>query len=237
VTIAASGDRDLGVYVFSTGVLFEALKDNLDRRSGCDLGRDIWPALAGGVRVHTCDFPGYWREIQTLDDYYNANMDLVQPEPLFKPFDGNACGKASVFSGARVSRSVLSFGVCIGQHAWVENSVILPGAHVGKGARIRRAIVEEGVQIPEGYRVGWDAAEDAKQHTITSSGIVVVSHSPGWSRNINLRGPQSRFLIQQSALADRQSGTSFCNILINGIPKKIDKDSAQGCSRLPIGDC
>jgi glucose-1-phosphate adenylyltransferase len=182
VTIASAGRRPIGVYVFSTGALLEMLHETRALGFGGDLARDVLPSLARSDRIQTYDFPGYWREIKTLDDYYNANMDLVQPEPMFRPFAGNACGKASVFSGARVSRSVLSFGVCIDQHAWVESSVILPGAHVGKGARLRRAIVEEGVWIPDGYRAGWDAVEDGKHHNISSSGIVVVSQTPAPSR-------------------------------------------------------
>src|SRR5262249_8318374 len=113
VTAVSAGRWPMGIYVFCSGALLKMLSQICVRGQGGDLVQDVLPSLAESVRVETYDFPGYWRQIKTVDDYYNANMDLVRPEPLFKPFARDACGKASVFSGARVSRSVLSFGVCI----------------------------------------------------------------------------------------------------------------------------
>ena len=182
----------MGVYVFKTDVLTHSLLENCERAFGYDFGHHIIPALIGCARVFAFDFrdevedsPRYWRDIGTIDSYYRASMDLVQPMAPFKAHMSGAWHSAAlpevaarVSSSAHASHSVLSSGVRIEKNASIENSVLMPGVRVGQGARIRRAIIEEGVQIPADFRVGWNIEHDQTHYTISPNGVVVVSETP-----------------------------------------------------------
>jgi len=180
---------NMGVYVFKTDVLAQALHEYCDTGRGYDFGHDIIPSLIQSGRVFAYDFrdenhgkPRYWRDIGTLDSYYQASMDLVQPHPPFNPYIKDASRSrplapitVSLAGKAHVARSVLSPGVRIEQGAFVEDCVLMPGVHVGKNASLLRAVVDEGVTIPAGFRAGFDARQDGARYIVTETGVVVVS--------------------------------------------------------------
>jgi glucose-1-phosphate adenylyltransferase len=188
----------MGVYVFRR----KALLDIADRATPLetDFGRDIVPMLIRARKVAAYDFGSsprnYWRDVGSLDSYFQANMDLLGSRPKFDmEIDSHwpmyAAGDSSTVktSSSRVSRraligswriehSVVSHGACIGRGALVENSVILPGAQVGKSVQLRNTIVAEGVSIPDGSKVGMNMTEDRTRFMVTAGGVVVVNAAP-----------------------------------------------------------
>ena len=140
----------------------------------------------------------YWRDVGTLDAYYDANLDLCSVEPNFNLYDlewptytlwhNNPPAKTVlsaevtdsllcpgvVVSGSTVSRSVLSDRCYLADGASVEESILMSGVRVGEGCKLRRTIVDKWVEIPEGTEIGYDPAKDAERFEITESGIVVV---------------------------------------------------------------
>ena len=147
----------------------------------------------------------YWRDVGTLDAYYEANMDLCRVNPEFNLYDpewplrthqvqappakfvfadqGRRCGTAldsmisagCIISGSSIRGSVLCPNVRVHSFCVVEDSILMPGVRVGRHARIRRAIVDRDVFIPRGAQVGYNELEDRKRHTVTESGIAVVT--------------------------------------------------------------
>jgi len=206
----------MGNYVFSTDLLLNELhKDAENERSSHDFGKDILPGLIGRADMFAYDFqtnvipgdpiasPQYWRDVGTLDAYYEASMDLrsVSPElnlynrqwPLRTAgyFDAPAkfvfdeedrrgmavdsiIAGSSIVSGAYVARSVLGRGVRVHTGAVVEDSVIFDNCDVGRHAQVRKAILDKNVKIPENARVGYDLESDRKKWHVTESGIVVI---------------------------------------------------------------
>jgi glucose-1-phosphate adenylyltransferase len=206
----------MGNYVFSTDLLLSELhKDAETEGSSHDFGKDILPSLIGRADMFAYDFqtnvipgdpiasPQYWRDVGTLDAYYEASMDLrsVSPElnlynrqwPLRTAgyFDAPAkfvfdeegrrgmavdsiVAGSSIISGAYVARSVLGRGVRVHTGAIVEDSVIFDNCDVGRHAKVRRAILDKNVKIPAGTKVGYDLAADRKKWHVTESGIVVI---------------------------------------------------------------
>jgi glucose-1-phosphate adenylyltransferase len=204
----------MGNYIFATRTLLRELHDDaaLDSSSH-DFGRDILPKMAGKGEMYAYDFqtnqiPGepnsaYWRDVGTIDAYYEANMDLRSvapelnlynrewplrtasyPEPPAKfTFDEeNRRGQAidstvsggCILSGGVVRNSVLSRGVKVHAGALVEDSIILDNCDIGRRAKIKRAILDKNVRIPEDAKIGYDLEQDRKFHHVTESGIVVV---------------------------------------------------------------
>jgi glucose-1-phosphate adenylyltransferase len=187
----------MGVYVFRKKVLVETLRNHCDEGRGYDFGHDIIPSMIQTGRTYAYDFrdelgesPRYWRDIGTIDAYYQASMDLVGSDPVFDPFANDgwpseptrhpAAGakRATVCRRAKVMNSVVSRDVHIEDGAIVENSVLMPGVHIGKGTRLHRAIVEEEVHLPAGSCAGFDLGHDREHHTVTREGVVVVSQIP-----------------------------------------------------------
>jgi glucose-1-phosphate adenylyltransferase len=207
----------MGNYVFDAEALVKAVTaDAEDVNSRHDMGGDIVPMFveAGTAAVYDFirnDVPGstprdrdYWRDVGTLDAYYEANMDLIAIEPVFNLYNdewplftgsmslppakfvhagpgrlGHAADSivspGVVISGATVSRSVLSPGVRM--HSWSQatDSVLMDGVIVNRHAQVHRAILDKNVVVPEGGRVGVDRDEDlARGYTVTESGITVV---------------------------------------------------------------
>jgi glucose-1-phosphate adenylyltransferase len=142
-----SGRISMGVYVFHTGVLREALEQDSGRKSAHDFGKDILPALVERGRVLAHPVPDYWQDIGTLDSYYGANMDLLSREPafpledprwpIFTPSTENP--PARLGPRARVRSSIVTHGTIV--NGTVEHSILFPGAVVEEGAVVRGSIV------------------------------------------------------------------------------------------------
>jgi glucose-1-phosphate adenylyltransferase len=205
----------MGVYLFSTPVLLEALKEDAeDDSSSHDFGRDVLPKLMGRRRVVAYDFVDenkkdtiYWRDVGTLEAYYEANMDLVAVSPVFNLYDqewplrtsmppmppakfvfaseGRGTGLAldsivsqgCIVSGGRVMRSILSPGVRIDSHASVENSLLFSGVQVGANSRIRNCIVDHNVKIPEHAIIGLDPEANRREGHTVTDSGLVVVHA------------------------------------------------------------
>jgi glucose-1-phosphate adenylyltransferase len=202
----------MGIYVFNTGALLRALHDDAqDRDSTHDFGRDVIPRELARARVIAYDFRDvnskesrYWRDVGTLDAYYEANMDLVDVTPEFNLYDqrwpirtkvtqqppakfvfaqeGRRMGVAvdsvvsagCIVSGGRVLHSVLSPGVRVNSYCEVDYSILLPGVEIGRYSRIRRAIINTGVKIPESSVIGFDAVADRAKGYHVTEGGIVV---------------------------------------------------------------
>jgi glucose-1-phosphate adenylyltransferase len=206
----------MGNYVFSTGVLVDAVTvDAADESSSHDIGGDLIPALVERGEAQVYDFtanvvPGvserehsYWRDVGTIDAYYDAHMDLVSVDPVFDLYnrewpilswseprppakflfeDVGRTGHAVdsmvsagvIVSGATVRRSILSPDVHLHSYSEVEGSVLMHGVDVGRNAIVRRAIVDKNVRIEDGAQVGVDAAADHERFVVSPGGIVVI---------------------------------------------------------------
>jgi glucose-1-phosphate adenylyltransferase len=202
----------MGIYVFNIDALISALEsDAADAESHHDFGKNIIPALIAGGNVFSYSFydenkksAKYWRDIGTLDAYYEANMDLCQVNPEFNLYDpewplrtyqpqappakfvfaeegrkGEALDSlispGCIVSGSRISGSILCPNVRVHSFCSVEQSILMPGVRVGRHARIRRAIIDRDVLLPRGAYIGFNPEEDRKRHTVTDDGIVVVT--------------------------------------------------------------
>jgi glucose-1-phosphate adenylyltransferase len=206
----------MGNYVFRTETLLEALReDAFDDGSVHDMGRNIVPMLVERGVAEVYDFAdnvvpgsterdrGYWRDVGTLDSYFDAHMDLISVHPVFNLYnrswpiltsvpphppakfvhesagrtgaaiDSLVCNGA-IISGGTVRRSVVSPGVRVHSRALVEDSVLLHGAEVGEGAVVRRAILDKHVRIGPGVHIGGDPQRDRAAGLKISDGGVVV---------------------------------------------------------------
>jgi glucose-1-phosphate adenylyltransferase len=211
----------MGIYLFQTRILLDALRaDAADPDSSHDFGHDVLPRLIGSCPVAAYDFHDlndktalYWRDVGTLDAYFEANMDLVSVNPEFNLYDsrwpvrtrmpqsppakfvfaqeGRRMGVATdsivspgvIISGGRVNKSVLSPGVRVNSYCEIENSILLHGATVGRYARISNAIVDSGVHIPEGAIVGGDFESSRAAGYKVTGGGVVVVGRPDAERS------------------------------------------------------
>jgi glucose-1-phosphate adenylyltransferase len=203
----------MGIYIFDTDVLVrEVRRDAEDESSSHDFGKDIIPKLvAEDEGVYAYLFwdenkkeSKYWRDVGTLDAYYDASMDLVQVDPVFNLYDpewplrtyqpqfppakfvfsesgrrGHAMDSivsmGCIVSGSEIVRSVLSPGVRVHSYCDIQDSILLPNAVVNRQSRVRRAIIDRNVVLPPGSQIGYDPGQDRKRHTVTESGVVVVS--------------------------------------------------------------
>jgi glucose-1-phosphate adenylyltransferase len=202
----------MGIYIFDMKELVPVLEADARRSTTHDFGKDIIPELVSRAPVYAYRFMDenkkeakYWRDIGTLDAYYDANMDLCRVNPDFNLYDpewplrthqvqappakfvfadeGRRCGQAldsiisagCIISGSRIAGSVLCPNVRVHSFCTVEQSILMPGVRVGRHARIRRAIVDRDVFIPRGAQIGYNSEEDRQRHTVTESGIVVVT--------------------------------------------------------------
>jgi glucose-1-phosphate adenylyltransferase len=202
----------MGIYIFDMKVLVPALEADAARSTNHDFGKDIIPDLISQVPVYAYRFYDenkkegkYWRDIGTLDAYFDANMDLCHVNPDFNLYDpewplrtyqvqappakfvfaddGRRCGQAldsiisagCIISGSRVSGSVLCPNVRVHSFCDVDQSILMPGVRVARHARIRRAIIDRDVSIPRGARIGYNEEEDRRRHTVSDGGIVVVT--------------------------------------------------------------
>lgn len=200
----------MGVYVFNTEILVRRLIEDARSDSTHDFGRDIIPAMIGKDQIFAFDFrlgdpggTGYWRDVGTIDAYFEANMDLISVIPQLNLYDpqwpiltyqsphppaktvlaeegrvgtalNSIISNGCIISGGSVKRSILSPRVMIHSYVEVEDSILMEGVDVGRYAKIRRTIIDKDVQIPQGMEIGYNLDEDAKRFTVTASGIVVV---------------------------------------------------------------
>ena len=206
---AAMCSVSMGIYLFSTRVLLEAL------RQDHEFGRDVLPRLVGeGQAVFAYDFVDennrgspYWRDIGTLDAYYEANMDLVSVAPVFNLYDeawplrtyqpqyppakfvfaedGRRMGvgvnsmvcSGCIVSGGRVMNSILSAGVRVNSYSEIESSILFHDVNVGRHSRLRRVIVDTGIQLEERTEIGLDPEEDRRRGHFVTEAGVVVVHA------------------------------------------------------------
>ncbi len=200
----------MGIYIFNTEVLVRRLIEDTRSDSSHDFGKDIIPMMIGRDRVFAFDFrrgdcggTGYWRDVGTIDAYYEANMDLISVTPQLNLYDSqwpiltyqppsppaktvwieegrvgtalnSIISNGCIISGGNVRRSILSPRVTIHSFAEIEDSILLEGADVGRNAKIKRTIIDKEVEIPPGMEIGYHLDDDAKRFTVTDSGIVVV---------------------------------------------------------------
>jgi glucose-1-phosphate adenylyltransferase len=227
----------MGVYIFNTDVLVRALETDAALPTTHDFGRDIIPRLIQQERVYAYSFydenkkaSKYWRDIGTIDAYFEASMDLCQVNPEFNLYDpewplrtyqpqappakfvfadaGRRCGQAldsvispgCIVSGSTIHGSVLCPNVRVHSFAHIEQCILMPGVRVGRHARMRRAIIDRDVLIPRGALIGYDAEEDRRRHTVSESGVVVVC-----SEDEPLIGPLTEEALRLEAEADRQA--------------------------------
>jgi glucose-1-phosphate adenylyltransferase len=202
----------MGIYVFNRDVLLRALhEDAQNAESTHDFGRDVIPAQLAKALVVAYDFHDinaknvrYWRDVGTLDAYYEANMDLVSVVPEFNLYDrrwpirtrvtqqppakfvfaqeGRRMGVAvdsivsagAIVSGGRVSHSVLSPGVRVNSYCEVEYSILMPNVEIGRYSRLRRTIVNTGVKVPDSSIIGFDPEDDRRAGHHVTEGGIVV---------------------------------------------------------------
>ncbi len=206
----------MGNYIFTTAALVDALVRDADNpESKHDVGGDIIPMMAreGGAAVYDFDTNnvpgttdrerGYWRDVGTLDSYYDGHMDLVSVHPVFNLYNehwpiyswhqplppakfvfneegrrgmalDSLVSEGAIVSGGCVRKSILSARVFVHSGADVEGSVLMDRVDVGRDAVVRNAIIDKNVVIPPGYRIGCDPAADAERFTVSANGVVVI---------------------------------------------------------------
>jgi len=201
----------MGIYIFNADVLIPALlKDAEDPSSRHDFGHDILPRMVDTSKVYSFNFVDenhkdalYWRDVGTLDAFYEANMDLVSVAPVFNLYDeewplrthmrqyppakfvfndegrrgeahDSVVSMGCVLSGGSVVSCVLSPDVRINSYTEVNNSILFSHVDVGRHCKIRRAIIDRHVNIPEHTEIGYDLEADRRRFHVTPSGIVVV---------------------------------------------------------------
>jgi glucose-1-phosphate adenylyltransferase len=208
----------MGVYVFNADYLYEALRqDNANPASNHDFGKDLIPSMVaqGHAMAHPFEMscvrstegaPSYWRDVGTVDAYWQANLDLTDKLPELDMYDsdwpiwtyqeqlppakfvhdedgrrGHAIDSlvsgGCIISGARVRRSVLFSSVHAHSYASIEESVLLPQVDVGEHCELYRVVVDKGCRIPAGMRIGLDADEDARNFHRTGQGVVLVTRN------------------------------------------------------------
>ena len=201
----------MGVYLFNTDVLLPVLlKDAEDPNSSHDFGKDILPRILDQYKIYSFNFIDenkkealYWRDVGTIEAYYEANMDLVAVSPVFNLYDNkwpirthqrqyppakfvfgepgrtgmsidSIVSAGCILSGGTVRNSVLSPDVRVNSYSEVDSSIIFSHVNIGRHCRIRNAIIDRDVHIPEGTIIGFDPEEDAKNYMV-ETGITVVT--------------------------------------------------------------
>lgn len=201
----------MGIYVFNTDFLFEQLiRDADDPKSSRDFGKDIIPHVIDKYRVFA--YPNrdpqtgkqaYWRDVGTVDAYWEANLELIGVTPELNLYDSSwtiwtyqeqlppakfifddedrrgmavdsMVSGGCIISGARIRHSLLFSNVTVNSYTTVEDSVILPNVHIGRNCKIKRAVIDKGCNIPEGTVIGEDLKKDAERFHVTENGVVLV---------------------------------------------------------------
>jgi glucose-1-phosphate adenylyltransferase len=201
----------MGNYIFKREVMEDALildSENLESRH--DIGGNIIPMLTAQGLAKVYDFAdnevpgetprdkGYWRDVGSIDSYFDAHMDLVSVHPIFNLYNrdwplltnppslppakfseggiaqDSIVAAGSIIAGGHLSRTVTGYDVVVGSGAYVDHAVIMPNVRIGDRAVIRRAIIDKSVVIENGAQIGVDLERDRQRFTVTESGIVVV---------------------------------------------------------------
>jgi len=202
----------MGIYVFNTRLLEKLLtEDAANSSSAHDFGRNIIPQAIDTRQVFAYPFQdvktraqSYWRDVGTIDAYYEANVELVHVKPELNIYDqewpiwtyqvhappakfildedtrrgmavNSVVSGGCIISGSQVRGSLLFSDVRVDERSQIEGSVILPHVDIGKGCRIARAIVDEGCQVPDGMQIGLDRQADSQRFLVTESGVVLVT--------------------------------------------------------------
>jgi glucose-1-phosphate adenylyltransferase len=210
----------MGIYIFNTETLLKALiADAEDPDSKHDFGHNILPNMLGKKKMMAYSFVDenkqqalYWRDVGTLDAYYDANMDLCSVSPVFNLYDkswpirtrvrqyppakfvfgepgrsgmavNSVITAGVIISGATVSNSVLSQDVRVNSYSDVDASIIFSHVNIGRHCRIRRAIIDRDVHIPEGTVIGYDPVEDKRRYFVTPSGLTIVTRDASLFEN------------------------------------------------------
>jgi glucose-1-phosphate adenylyltransferase len=205
-------DASMGIYLFNTDVLLPALmRDAENPNSKHDFGHNILPDILDKYKIYAYNFVDenkqealYWKDVGTLDAYYEANMDVASISPVFNLYDngwpirtrvrqyppakfvfgepgrtGSAVNSivsgGCIVSGALVRNSVLSQDVRVNSYSELESSIVFTHVNIGRHCRIRRAIIDRDVHLPEGTVIGYDQEEDRKNYFVTPSGLTVVT--------------------------------------------------------------
>ena len=209
----------MGNYIFDPDVLVTELRRDAARPdSQHDFGRNMLPEMVEEMPIYAYDFltnvvpgerpenHGYWRDVGTIEAFYDANMDLRSMEPALQLHNpqwplrtaeypaapsryctdqagrhGEAIdsivSEGCVLNGSSVTRSILGRSVHVDSGATIEDSIVMARCHIGEGAKIRRAIVDRNARIPAGVQIGFDEQSDRSRHHVSSAGIVVVEGS------------------------------------------------------------
>ncbi|HZV99860.1 MAG TPA: glucose-1-phosphate adenylyltransferase [Methylophilaceae bacterium] len=205
----------MGIYVFNASFLYEQLiRDADDPHSVHDFGQDIIPYLISKYRVYAhrfidscvgaADGNYYWRDVGTIDAYWEGNMELTKVVPELNLYDRawpiwtyqeqlppakfvfeneERCGKATdslvsggcIISGSRVSRSVLFSDVRVNSYSTIEDSVILPQVDIGRYVTLKRVVIDKGTRIPDGMEIGVNPEQDRKRFYVSEKGITLVT--------------------------------------------------------------
>ncbi len=205
-------DASMGVYLFNTDVLLPALiKDAEDPESQHDFGHNILPAILGKYKLFAYNFVDenrkealYWRDVGTLEAFYDANMDVAAVSPIFNLYDNSwpirtrarqyppakfvfaekdrmgtaldsIVSNGCIISGGTVKNSVISPDVRVNSYSEVDSSILFSHVSVGRHCRIRRCIIDRNVHLPEGTTIGFDTEADRSRYFVTDSGITVVT--------------------------------------------------------------
>jgi len=203
----------MGIYIFSTKLLIDVLEeDSQNETSSHDFGHDIIPKLIHSHSVYAHYFgdttgrvspDNYWRDVGTIDSYYQANMDLLKSIPpldLYQNdwpirsyqaqtpparavpgesgnegiFINSMLSGGSIISGGNVAHSLLFQNVFIGDESLIENSVLFENVKIGKNVRLNKCIIDKHVVVPDNEVIGFDIKEDRKRFDVTDSGITVI---------------------------------------------------------------
>lgn len=202
----------MGIYVFDAEFLYDQLKvDANDQNSSHDFGKDIIPTIIQKYRVYAYRFqdvqnsdPPYWRDVGTIDAFWEANMDLVSVTPNLNLYDtqwpiwtyqeqlppakfvfndddrrgmavDSMVSGGCLISGAKIVNSLLFSNVKVNSYALVEETVVLPDVEIGRHCNIKRAVIDKGCQIPPRTVIGQDLKEDANRFYVSEQGIVLVT--------------------------------------------------------------
>ena len=235
-TMPGSSERclaSMGVYVFETDALVAALEEDARHDTHHDFGKNIIPAMFPNQPVYSYRFydenkkaSNYWRDIGTIDAYFEASMDLCHVNPEFNLYDPEwplrtympqappakfvfadegRCGMSldsiisagCIISGSKITGSVLCPNVRVHSYSTIDRSILMPGVRVGRHSRIRNAIIDRDVLIPRGAVIGFNPDEDRRRHAVSEGGVVVVTID-----DEPLIGPVGETAISQEAEED-----------------------------------